>query len=248
MRDIIPIYPIIHVEEISSTNEYFKLQANFDGVGEGAIVYADYQTKGRGQKGNVWESEKGKNLLFSMVLCPHILKINEQFIISQIVSLAIQEFLNTETGSVKIKWPNDIYWRDQKICGILIENILKEATIERSIIGVGLNINQIEFSGWIPNPVSLKMINGRNYDIKSVAEKIQTRILTYYHQLKKGNIEEIRKKYKANLYRSEGYYMYADAEGVFEARIKDVENNGVIVLETKEQTEKKYFFKEVKYI
>lgn len=248
MRDIIPIYPIIHVEEISSTNEYFKLQANFDGVGEGAIVYADYQTKGRGQKGNVWESEKGKNLLFSMVLCPHILKINEQFIISQIVSLAIQEFLNTETGSVKIKWPNDIYWRDQKICGILIENILKEATIERSIIGVGLNVNQTEFSGWIPNPVSLKMINGRNYDIKSVAEKIQTRILTYYHQLKKGNIEEIRKKYKANLYRYEGYYMYADAQGVFEARIKDVENNGVIVLETKEQTEKKYFFKEVKYI
>lgn len=248
MRDIIPIYPIIHVEEISSTNEYFKLQANFDGVGEGAIVYADYQTKGRGQKGNVWESEKGKNLLFSMVLCPHILKINEQFIISQIVSLAIQEFLNTETGSVKIKWPNDIYWRDQKICGILIENILKEATIERSIIGVGLNVNQTEFSGWIPNPVSLKMINGRNYDIKSVAEKIQTRILTYYHQMKKGNIEDIRKKYKTNLYRSEGYYMYADAEGVFEARIKDVENNGVIVLETKEQTEKKYFFKEVKYI
>lgn len=248
MRDIIPIYPIIHVEEISSTNEYFKLQANFDGVGEGAIVYADYQTKGRGQKGNVWESEKGKNLLFSMVLCPHILKINEQFIISQIVSLAIQEFLNTETGSVKIKWPNDIYWRDQKICGILIENILKEATIERSIVGVGLNVNQTEFSGWIPNPVSLKMINGRNYDIKSVAEKIQTRILTYYHQLKKGNIEEIRKKYKANLYRYEGYYMYADAQGVFEARIKDVENNGVIVLETKEQTEKKYFFKEVKYI
>lgn len=248
MRDIIPIYPIIHVEEISSTNEYFNSQANFDGVGEGAIVYADYQTKGRGQKGNVWESEKGKNLLFSMVLCPHILKINEQFIISQIVSLAIQEFLNTETGSVKIKWPNDIYWRDQKICGILIENILKEATIERSIIGVGLNVNQTEFSGWIPNPVSLKMINGRNYDIKSVAEKIQTRILTYYHQLKKGNIEEIRKKYKANLYRYEGYYMYADAQGVFEARIKDVENNGVIVLETKEQTEKKYFFKEVKYI
>ena len=194
MRDIIPIYSIIHVEEISSTNEYFKSQANFDGVGEGAIIYADYQTKGRGQKGNVWESEKGKNLLFSMVLCPHILKINEQFIISQIVSLAIQEFLNTETGSVKIKWPNDIYWRDQKICGILIENILKEATIERSIIGVGLNVNQTEFSGWIPNPVSLKMINGRNYDIKSVAEKIQTRILTYYHQLKKGNIEEIRKK------------------------------------------------------
>lgn len=240
--------PMIHFDEITSTNDFFKSVKVYNAIEEGAVVYADYQTKGRGQKGNTWESERGMNLLFSLVLRPDMLEINEQFIISQLISIAIQEFLNVEAGDIKIKWPNDIYWNDKKICGILIENILADNKIERSIVGVGLNVNQTLFSDWIPNPVSLKLITGKMYDIKSLIVDIHSRVMNYYDVLKMGGFECIRQKYKANLYRSNGFYRYADAYGVFEARIKDVENNGVLVLEGNDFAEKKYFFKEVRYL
>lgn len=242
------MFPLIHFDEITSTNDFFKSDKVYNTIKEGAVVYADYQTKGRGQKGNTWESEKGMNLLFSLVLRPDMLEINEQFIISQLISIAIQEFLNVEAGDIKIKWPNDIYWNDEKICGILIENILADNKIERSIVGVGLNVNQTLFSDWIPNPVSLKLITGKMYDIKSLIVDIQSRVMAYYDVLKMGGFECIRQKYKANLYRSNGFYRYADAYGVFEARIKDVENNGVLVLVGKDFAEKRYFFKEVRYL
>ena len=139
--DIFPV-PLIHISETNSTNNYLQSLCSKQKVEELTVVVADFQTSGRGQRGNSWESDSGKNLLFSIVIFPEFLEARRQFLISQIISLAIKEELDTYTTDISIKWPNDIYWHDKKIAGILIENVLSGSTFSRAIIGMGLNINQ----------------------------------------------------------------------------------------------------------
>ena len=165
--DLFPV-PLIHISETNSTNSYLQNFCAKEKTEEFTTVAADYQTSGRGQRGNSWESEPHKNLLFSFVLFPEFLEARRQFLISQIVSLAIKEELDTYTDDVSIKWPNDIYWKEKKICGILIENDLIGRNISRSIAGIGININQEEFHSPAPNPVSLYQITGKQYDIYEV--------------------------------------------------------------------------------
>ena len=121
--DLFPV-PLIHIIETNSTNNYLQTFCTREKAEELTTVVADFQTSGRGQRGNSWESEPAKNLLFSFVLFPEFLEARRQFLISQIVSLAIKEELDTYTDDISIKWPNDIYWKEKKICGILIENDL----------------------------------------------------------------------------------------------------------------------------
>ena len=135
--DLFPV-PLIHISETNSTNSYLQTFCAKEKTEEFTTVAADYQTSGRGQRGNSWESEPHKNLLFSFVLFPEFLEARRQFLISQIVSLAIKEELDTYTDDVSIKWPNDIYWKEKKICGILIENDLIGRNISRSIAGIGI--------------------------------------------------------------------------------------------------------------
>ena len=138
--------PLIHISETNSTNSYLQtLCAKQQGVAAFTTVVADFQTSGRGQRGNSWESEPKKNLLFSFVLFPDFLEARRQFLISQIVSLAIKEELDSYADDFSIKWPNDIYWKDKKICGMLIENDLMGRNISQSISGIGINVNQEAF-------------------------------------------------------------------------------------------------------
>ena len=159
-------YPLIALDETDSTNRYISQLCNElqESVAELTTVTAEFQTAGKGQRGNTWEAERGKNLLFSFVLYPTFLEARRQFILSQIVSLSIKEELDRWSDEITIKWPNDIYWRDKKICGILIENDLSGHFIGRSISGIGININQNEFHSDAPNPVSLKQITGQEHD------------------------------------------------------------------------------------
>jgi BirA family biotin operon repressor/biotin-[acetyl-CoA-carboxylase] ligase len=143
-------------------------------------VVADYQTAGRGCGTNRWESERGRNLLFSLLIRPHGLSANRQFHLSMAISLAISETLGQHVGDVSIKWPNDIYWRDGKIAGILIEHTLQGALIKDSIIGVGLNVNQREFRSDAPNPVSLWQISGQ--------ETNREELLGEFNRVVEGNI------------------------------------------------------------
>ena len=149
--EIFPV-PLIHISETNSTNNYLQTLCARQKVEELTTVVADFQTSGRGQRGNSWESEPLKNLLFSFVLFPDFLEARCQFLISQIISLAIKEELSTYTEDISIKWPNDIYWKEKKICGILIENDLMGRNICQSIAGIGININQEEF--YSPAPIS----------------------------------------------------------------------------------------------
>ena len=155
--DTFPV-PLIHINETNSTNNYLQSLCSEQKVEELTVVVADFQTSGRGQRGNSWESDPGKNLLFSTVIFPEFLEARRQFLISQIISLAIKEELDTYTTDISIKWPNDIYWKEKKICGMLIENDLMGRNISQSIIGIGININQEIFHSSAPNPVSLLQI------------------------------------------------------------------------------------------
>lgn len=240
-------YNVIHVKECDSTNNALAETNKAKKQEEGTIFWSDFQSEGKGQRGNKWESEKGKNLLFSILLYPKV-KANEQFIISQIVSLAVAECLLSYTEDITIKWPNDIYWKEKKICGILVENRLNEDNIEQSIVGIGININQNKFISDAPNPISLKQITEERHNLFEILNKTRNNILNYNLQLQLGNTNSIQKRYKDLLFRNEGYHLYNDGGSDFEARIKDIEPSGLLVLETKEGIERQFAFKEVKYI
>ena len=220
--------PLIHLEETDSTNKYLNELCNKQCVEELTTITADFQTSGRGQRGNSWESEAGQNLMFSFVLYPTFLKAN-----------------------ISIKWPNDIYWKDKKICGMLIENDLTGVHISRSITGIGINVNQETFCSDAPNPVSLKQINGQSYDCPQILASVMKRIKTYYNLLATGKADIqslIADRYACSLFRKEGFHRYTDANGDFMARLLRVEPDGRFILEDQTGTIRNYLFKEVQYI
>lgn len=245
--DIFPV-PLIHISETNSTNNYLQSLCSKQKVEELTVVVADFQTSGRGQRGNSWESDSGKNLLFSIVIFPEFLEARRQFLISQIISLAIKEELDTYTTDISIKWPNDIYWKEKKICGMLIENDLMGRNISQSIAGIGININQETFHSFAPNPVSLRQITGKEFDLFEILKNIVLRIQSYYSLLKKGNTESIVCQYEMSLFRKEGMHRFKDANGEFLARIICVESEGRLILEDEILNKRGYMFKEVEYL
>lgn len=243
------MHPIIHIKETDSTNNFLRKEILLNNdLMEGTVVFSDFQTAGKGQRGNSWESEDGQNLLFSMVLYPTFLDANRQFIISQIVSLAITDILGKYTNGITIKWPNDIYWQKKKICGILIENDLMGETIKQSIIGIGLNINQKEFRSNAPNPVSLYQITEQEHKREDLLGDIIERTHHYYDKLRWGEEKEVKESYKKHLFRKEGYHFFSDGIHSFEAKIKEVEDSGLLVLEDRSGEERIFAFKEIQYI
>ena len=208
---------------------------------EGNVVVADYQTSGRGCGTNTWESERGKNMLFSVMIHPVQLPVQRQFHISMAISLAIVEALEQQIGDVSIKWPNDIYWRNAKICGILIENTLQGSRIKDSVIGVGLNVNQRAFHSDAPNPVSLWQIHGQETDREQLLRDILRNFDKFLSM-------DIRKQYLSRLYRRKGFHPYVDANGAFMAEIVDVEDDGHLLLCDEGGCRRRYAFKEVQFV
>ena len=239
---------ILRVAETTSTNSLLRELVIKESLLEGSVVVADFQTAGRGQIGNVWESEAGKNLMFSTVLYPTCIPANRQFLISQIAALSVKETLDSYTDHVTVKWPNDIYWKEKKICGMLIENDLMGRNISQSIVGIGININQEAFHGAAPNPVSIYQITGKQYDIFEILKNIMLRIQSYYCQLKKDDTTSIVTRYTESLFRKDGMHRYKDADGEFLAQIVCVEPEGKLILEDEIQTKRGYMFKEVEYL
>ena len=239
--------PLVHINETNSTNNYLQALCARQQTEEFTTVVADFQTSGRGQRGNSWEAEPDKNLLFSFVIFPVFLEARQQFLISQIVSLAIKEELDTYTTDISIKWPNDIYWKDKKICGMLIENDLSGHTLYCSIIGIGINLNQAVFRGDAPNPVSLFQIIGKEVDREEVLDRFLSVFYRYYLSLLQEEYEDIRIRYQSALYRREGYHAYRDEAGEFEACIHDIESTGHLLLALRDGSIRRYAFKEVSY-
>lgn len=240
---------IIRLEETESTNSYLRDLLKSQHLEEGSVVVADFQTAGRGQVGNNWYSDKGDNLLFSLLIYPTGIPANEQFIISRMVSLAIKNTLDQFADDIRIKWPNDIYWKERKIAGILIENSLQGKIIENSIIGIGLNLNQQIFPVELPNPVSLRQITATEQDKNYILDLLLKEFFLLYRSLQQGEKQVIEDEYMLDLYRANGYYWYEDANGRFQAEIDNVLPSGHLVLRTLDTNEERiYAFKEVQFI
>jgi BirA family biotin operon repressor/biotin-[acetyl-CoA-carboxylase] ligase len=235
----------IYVPETASTNTYLKELSRRRPLQEGTVVYTSCQSSGRGQAGNSWESEPGKNLTFSILLFPQKIPVNRQFILSRLTALAVRDVLSEETDGITVKWPNDIYYYDRKIAGILIENEIEGGNIAASVIGIGLNVNQQVFLSDAPNPVSLRQITGKVYDLQDLLQRIAGRLLSLYDEANGDGQDVLVSRYKASLYRKDGYHLFSDKNGVFTARIKDVEPAGAIILCTEDGEERKYLFKEI---
>ena len=183
---------ILWLKETDSTNNHLRRLLDKEQLPEGSLVVTDFQTAGKGQVGNSWESEAGMNLMFSILLYPDFIPANRQFLISQIASLSVKETLDAYTDFIQVKWPNDIYWKDRKICGMLIENDLSGQLLYCSIIGIGLNLNQSLFRSNAPNPISLTQITGKKYDREEVLNRFLRIFFQYYCLLLQEKEEEAR--------------------------------------------------------
>jgi len=235
----------LFIQQTASTNALLWNMLRQETLPEGFILYTDFQTTGKGQIGNSWESAAGENLLFSMALFPQKIEPSEQFLISQLVSLGIKNTLDEFTNGITIKWPNDIYWNDKKIAGILIENSLQGRKINYSVIGIGLNVNQSEFISDAPNPVSLHQITGKFHDRDTILDSIYLNILDLYNNLDK---ERIRKNYSDALYRKDGFHSFRDENKEFQAKLFAVHPDGKLELESVDGEYLEYYFKEVSFV
>ena len=243
--------PIERIAETTSTNSYLAQLCKENKAKEYHTVIAEHQTAGRGQRGNSWEAEAGKNLTFSTVLYPTALEVKNQFLLSIIAAFSVIYALDSYTGDFSIKWPNDIYWKDKKIGGILIENELEGKYIVQSIIGIGLNINQKKFHSSAPNPVSLFQILGTEIDKMEVFKKVLSGILGGYMFLENDMDKAwavIQELYLNRLYRKEGYHPYRDEKGEFMAEFQQVEPSGHLILKDEQGILRRYAFKEVEFI
>ena len=235
--------------ETASTNDILRA-APTPSADAMTIAVADFQTAGRGQAGNSWESERGKNLLFSVLTHPEGVAVADQYVLSMAGALALKAVLDTFTNDITLKWPNDIYWRDRKISGTLIETTVKGKTLERCIFGIGLNINQREFRSNAPNPVSLYNIIGVETPLADVLDAVIEHFAERYAQAVRGDTLGITTEYNASLFRRHGFHLYEDCATSerFEAQIDHVETNGRLHLTDKHRTERTYWMKEVRFI
>lgn len=238
----------IFLEEVESTNNYANQLVLSKAAEHGTVVLAQHQIKGRGQQGNSWESEYGKNMLASIILFPQFLPAARQFYLSEIISLAIVDFLNSLKLRGSIKWPNDIYIDNQKVAGILIENSVMHNHISTSIIGIGLNLNQEKFISDAPNPVSLKQVTGSDYDIEAVAYTIFSMLEKWCKILEYQRFNEIDAAYLKHLFRANEWAVFAINGKQFKARISGIGEYGQLILEDENGIFTEFMFKEVEFV
>jgi BirA family biotin operon repressor/biotin-[acetyl-CoA-carboxylase] ligase len=237
--------PIIKLDAIDSTNSYMRRLIGEQDIADYTIVMAKKQTQGRGQMGTVWDSDIGKNLMFSVFkdLRPH--DVEFPFYISMAISLAIlKAFKSLNIPDLHIKWPNDILSADKKICGILIENVIKNR-LNSTIIGIGINVNQTDFKK-LPKASSLKNITGIHYDVDEVLKLILKYTKEYSKLLQQEKYDFVKNEYETNLFRKNKPSTFKDAEGVmFSGFIKGVTKYGKLQVILEDEIVKKFDLKEI---
>ena len=254
------------IDETHSTSSLLR-ETYDDSLPHLFTIRTDFQTAGRGQAGNSWESEKGKNLLFSTLLRYPEVEAANQWRLSMLVAVAVREAITSilsplasRLSPITIKWPNDIYYNDQKLVGILIENTLSGRHIAYTIAGVGINVNQTQWLSNAPNPVSMKQITGEEYDVESILNAS----LEAIQRWETASTEQLREEYIRHLYRRTGWHSYMErevsvaptniqlsaqaADGVFFAQWVDITPQGEWVLRLKSGEEKRYHFKQVRFV
>jgi len=224
------------LDKVDSTNLYALNLLKLNPPSEGYVIQALEQFAGRGQRGNSWLAEPGSNLTFSLILHPRFLPLNEQFWLTKVMALAIAEFVSSFLQSlslnVSIKWPNDIYVNDQKIAGILIENVIEQSSIKHTVAGVGININQEVFDPSVPNATSLKLLTGKDFEFEDCLNRIFISIEKFYLELRNGNYNRIDAAYHKILYRR-GVLCDISINGKHcKGTIKGVSSTGQLLVDT----------------
>ena len=254
---------ITHFKNIDSTNSYLQnLLDKGEDVADNVVV-TDFQTSGKGQGKNVWQSEDGKNLLFSIALDMSFLKAEDQFLLTQMVSVAMINVLKNylPEDSLFIKWPNDIYYKDKKIAGILIKNEIKGMMLGTSIIGIGLNVNQTTFDENLPNPISMKMITGKDYDLEEILLAISCQLSAVSNYVNRQQTTDngscinfnfqfsvFNSRYTSYLYRYKRWALYEHEDIVKEMMIIGYDNFGRLILKEKNDREVVCDLKEIVFM
>lgn len=236
----------IELRETPSTNSALRSALEHDpALAGGTVLYTHRQTAGRGQRGNSWEAEPGMNITMSMLLRPAAVKARDQFTVSECVALGVARAAARHLPreiAVEVKWPNDIYAGDRKLCGILIENSLSGDAIGHTVAGIGLNVNQCCFLSDAPNPVSMAQLSGRDHDITVLMAEIADEIELLL-SMPRGDVHRL---YMDSLWRREGAHPYATPAGErFMARIAGVAPDGMLSLSLADGTLRRFAFKEV---
>jgi len=251
--------PFIELQSIDSTNKYAMglihgdLLPDRQGEAQhGMAIFTHEQTAGKGQRGKNWVSQKDLNIALSILLNPYPLSVPDQFKLSVCIAVSAGELFSKYAGDeTKIKWPNDLYWRDRKAGGILIENVIQssQSTVgnwQWSVIGVGININQTDFDPNLPNPVSLKQITGKNYEPTELAKELCSIVEKNYQSLIAGNFMILFNKYQAQLYKKDEKIKLKKGTRVFETTIKGISETGQLI--TQHSIEERFEFGEVEWV
>ena len=219
---------IIKLNAIDSTNLFLRSLCLDTYVEDFTVVVAKHQTKGRGQMGTVWSSQDAKNLTFSVFKRFENLKLEQQFVISMVSSLAVINALKKmNLPKLSVKWPNDILSANKKICGILIENVIKQNKVAGSVVGIGLNVNQVDFSG-LPQASSILNITGVSYDLDELLQSILNELKILFDLVESNQFETIKTTYESFLFRKDKPSTFENAEGLFSGFIKGVSNEGLL--------------------
>ena len=251
--------PFIELQSIDSTNKYAmglvhgnQLPDGQDEPQHGTSIFAHDQTAGKGQRNKNWIAEKGSNIALSILLKPYPLRIRDQFRLTISIAVSVYEFFSNYAGDeTTIKWPNDLYWRDRKAGGILIENVVqsKQAAVgswKWAIVGIGININQTVFPAHLPNPVSLRQISGKNFHPVDLAKELCLIIEKNYQQLINDKFDSLFNHYQNHLYKKGEKVKLKKGSRVFETIIKAVSETGQLI--TQHSTEELFEFGEVEWI
>jgi BirA family biotin operon repressor/biotin-[acetyl-CoA-carboxylase] ligase len=234
----------VELQTVDSTNNY-AIEKVHDGLAfHGNVFFAHEQFGGKGQFGKKWNAAPDQNIMMSVVLEPDFLTVGQQFFLSVCVAGACIDFINDHIpNDLFIKWPNDLYWRDRKIGGILIENILQGDKWKFAVAGIGININQSEFPEFLPNPVSLKQITGKTFSPVDLAKELCNRMEEKYRQLQSRGFDDLLKEYNSYLFRKNEKVRLKKETIVFETTIIEVTADGQ--LHTKDAIDRYFNFGEV---
>lgn len=241
------------IDQVASTNTYLMEQLSSGRtLPQLHTVVCRQQTAGRGMRGNSWTSRPGDSLTCSLLLRSDLLLGRDQFAVSELIALAVSRtyasFMDEQQRqTLAIKWPNDIFWGDHKLAGILIEHSLTGQRVDYSVVGIGMNINDESFPPELPAAISLRMITGRSLEPMEVLIRLHEQISLLLPDFLLGRYADVHRAFMKSLYRKEGFHLFTDIQGQFRAQIKEVSPEGRLVLQREDGWERAYAFKEVRF-
>jgi BirA family transcriptional regulator, biotin operon repressor / biotin---[acetyl-CoA-carboxylase] ligase len=235
------------LDTVDSTNNYAMAMVRAGMAKHGMAIFAREQTAGKGQRGKSWQTQPGQNIAISLIIDTNALHANQQFCLSMCIALAVNDFIKEYTGGeTSIKWPNDLYWRDRKAGGILIENVFKGAQWKWAVAGIGINVNQIQFDKLLPNPVSLSQITGNTYDVIALAKQLYGSVIKRITSLPNAAVDEIVREYNGSLYKLNQQVRLKKENAVFKTTIKGVSKLGQLC--TSDTMDRQFDFGEVEWL